>query len=49
MPWEGDLPPSIVTSLSPYRTQLEATFSATTNSLELGRNRRNGRFSVQAE
>ncbi|MEM7350689.1 MAG: hypothetical protein AAF657_07785 [Acidobacteriota bacterium] len=49
IPWQGNMPPAIAVTFEPYRARLEASYSPVTNAFELGRNRRQGRFSVQAE
>jgi len=49
LPWEEGLPPAIAASFEPYRERLEALYSETTNTFELARTRRRGRFSVTAD
>lgn len=49
LPWADGLPPAIAASLEPYRERLEASYEAETNPFELGRNRRKGRWGIQAE
>lgn len=49
LPWADGLPEPIAASLEPFRERLEASYRADTNPFELGRNRRRGRFSIQAE
>jgi len=49
IPWQEGLPAPIAASLEPYRERLEATYSPAVNQFELARNRRSGRFSVQAD
>jgi len=49
LPWEDGLPGPIAASLEPYRERIEASYRAETNPFELGRNKRRGRFSIQAE
>jgi hypothetical protein len=49
VPWRGEVPDSIAASLEPFRDRLEAAYDPMTNSFELLRNKRRGRFSIQAE
>lgn len=49
LPWQGGLPPAIAESFEPYRERLEASYDPVTNAFDLGRNRRRGRFSIDAE
>jgi len=49
IPWEGGLPERMSAPLEPYRERLEATYDPAVNQFELARNRRRGRFSVQAD
>ncbi|HET9480893.1 MAG TPA: hypothetical protein VFP98_03985, partial [Candidatus Polarisedimenticolia bacterium] len=48
-PWSDGLPAPIAASLEPYRSRLEATWSATTEPFELARSRRRGRYSIEAD
>lgn len=49
LPWEDGLPAALAASLEPYRERLAASYNPTTNPFELARNRRRGRWSIQAE
>lgn len=49
LPWEEGLPPAIASAFEPYRERLEELYSAATNTFELARTRRRGRFSVTAD
>jgi hypothetical protein len=35
LPWQNGLPPTLAESLEPYRSRLEASYSALANHLEL--------------
>jgi len=43
LPWEGNLPETLAASLAPYRIQLEESYSAMCNPLELGPQERGDR------
>lgn len=49
LPWGSGLPAAIAASFEPYREQLDSTYSPITNTFELGRNRRQGSFSIRSE
>ncbi len=48
-PWIDGLPPEIADSLEPYRDRLAGTYNPATNPFELGRNKKQGRFSFTTD
>ncbi len=49
VPWKEGLPERMSATLEPFRERLEATYDPAVNQFELARNRRRGRFSIQAD